>query len=317
MNKSNDSRGKFCPFTMLETTFVVAIILVLAVVSIPYVSRVKTSSSRTTCEYNLLGLGMALKAYSDDFDLYPSTDDLTLVLHQGKYLKSGLRMRCPEDRSERGNTYSVGYMGGHPLTIELDDPLVVCGHHPHIGTLAVFPDTTVGVLNAKNKSDSDLVPITITQGGTDIEPGFTLHNSDAVIIASEDGNDVSVYGEGKAYFISASYDPTAYSGEGLFTITIGYDTSIGSSGSVWGEGSTYVTFQTNTITTKVEVTGSPFGDDSTKLSYARTSLFAGYLGLEHFQEYDLTHTMSGARIASDIPSTQAEFDLTFSSITEK
>ena len=303
-------------FTLIEITFVIAIIAVIAVISIPYFNQAMLSSSRTTCEYNLLAVGMAIKAYANDLDRYPSTENLIAELHTGNYLKSGLDLRCPLDKTELGNTYSIGYMGGHPLTIQPDDPLVVCGHHTRIGTLAVFGDDSVGVLNEKKNNNNEIVPITIKQSGENVEPGFVLHNADALVIESEDGNEVSVYGNDDAYYISAAYDPTAYDGVGMFTITIGFDSGFGTDASVWAEGTSYVTFQTSTITTKVEITGSPYGNSPTKLNYARTSFLSSYLGLEFFQAYELTHMPTGKLIASEVPSSLAEFGLTLSGLDQ-
>ena len=310
--------GKYLNFTIIELVFVLTIIVVIAVVTLPYFSQVKLASSRSTCEYNLLAIGMALATYSDDFDLYPVTQNLIEYLHQANYLKSGLKLRCPLDKSTIGNTYSFGYMGGHPATMHLEDPLVVCGHHPQIGTLAVFPDTSVGILSEKHQDSSDIVPITITQGGKDVEPGFLLHESDALVIQSEDGNEASIYGEGGAYFISASYDPSANQGSGMFTVTIGFDDGLLASGSAWEESENYVKFQTTLRWTKVELTSNPADSDSTRLEYANDQplITTNHLGLIDYYGYRVTHLVTGQHEETQLPAPITEYNTSAVSMTK-
>ena len=295
-------------FTILEITFVLLVAGIVGLASYPYFSSTMESSYRVTCESNLLAIGMALEAYSTDFDLYPASEDVVSDLSKNNYLKSGIELRCPLDKSEIGKTYSLGYLGGHPSSIQNDDPLVVCGHHPRVGTLAVFADVTVGALGSLNSDDAEVVPLTIKHSGDDVGPGFIFHNSEAVVIESEDGNHVSVYGEGESYFISASYDPTAYNGDGLFTIAIGLPADIGNDAFAWADGSSYIEFQTNIANANVKLTGSPSETNSTKISYT-TIITTSLIWFEHYHSYELTHISTGHHFESSTAASSVQYEV--------
>lgn len=62
-------------FTLLEILVVIGIILLLAAVLFPVVSRVRATGRRTTCASNLRQLGVALNLYAQDVrSLYPVID---------------------------------------------------------------------------------------------------------------------------------------------------------------------------------------------------------------------------------------------------
>ena len=53
-------------FTLIELLTVIALILALAALLLPVVSRAKTQSHRATCVSNLRQVGLAIKMYADD-----------------------------------------------------------------------------------------------------------------------------------------------------------------------------------------------------------------------------------------------------------
>ncbi len=283
-------------FTYVELIVVIAVIGLLTVMLFPVFTKSRSTSHRSTCEFNLLTVGMALKTYADDYKVYPVGDEVISILNAEGLIKASGDFRCPLDTSAEGNTYAVGYLGGHPRTIQLDDPLVVCGWHKRIGTLAVFPDTNVRILNQETSDDSQIIPITVTNGGQDVGPGFLLHQSNATVIKSADGNEALIYGDNGPYFISASYDPTAYSGTGMFTVVVGFDTSWNAPDqSVSGESNpTYVKIQTAFEYCKVNVTNNPAVNDETSLSWQPdTMLLTNQVSIEYFKIYKITHLYTG------------------------
>ena len=282
-------------FTYVELIGVIVILAILMALLLPGILTMRGKSDRAACEFNLLTLGMALKAYADDYKIYPIYKPLVAHLQQSNYISGSHTFRCPKDSSVTGDTYSVGYLGGHPATIRPTDPLIVCGWHPRIGTLAVFPDTSVGILDHLKKDESQIVPITVTRGSEDVEPGFQLHSNDAVVVSSADGNQALIYGKNGPYFISASYDPSAYGGTGLFTVIVGFDTSSSQNQNVSANSSTaYVEIQTSFEYCNVVMLYDPLSPNPMKLSWQPGALLMPtQVTTEYFRSYRIAHNLTG------------------------
>jgi len=75
-------------FTLVETMVTIAVISVLAAITLPVFARARETSRRVTCLSNLRQIGLAFAMYMDDWDgAFPNTDD--------PYLWMGRRWRWP------------------------------------------------------------------------------------------------------------------------------------------------------------------------------------------------------------------------------
>ena len=304
MNSLTRLKG-FRSFTLIEAIFLIVIVVILASVLFPALNSVRQGGYRTTCETNLLRLGMVLSAYADDHGIYPPDGPLVDKLVETGYLKDSQNLFCPLDDSELRDTYSMGYLGGHPLSIDLDDPLIVCGWHPRIGTLAVYSDGFVMPLKEKQTGEEESYPIKITHDGDEVGPGFTLAKDTALAIESEDGNEVLLYGENGAYFISASYNPIANDGNGEFTIAVSYDfvgtakkTKKGKEAKmenqkVKSDSIVPVEFQSTLKYCRVKLRSDPDASKDTEIKWTPEAVDSTALELKNYLNYKLTHIYTG------------------------
>ncbi len=294
-------------FSFMEATLSIGVITILAMILMPALETARSVSHRSVCEFNLLAMGMALNAYADDNDVYPFSDHVVADLKKEGYLKIDPDFRCPLDNSRAGDTYTVGFLAGHPQTMRFGDPLVVCGWHARIGSLAVFPDTTVAPLS--RISDDDLVPLSITYAGDDVNPGFALNTSDATVIATDDGNEAVLYGNSEAYFISASYDPFGNSGNGLFTVTLGFSDN---DGEVNSSSTTNLVFLTTLPKCHVQMTADPSRSSSTLQWDGNKELY-----IEDTLDYRLSHRVTGQIVEKVVRAAEATYHVKDNEIDEK
>ncbi len=303
MKHSSQTNYRKSVFTMLEAAIAIAVIGILSYLLMPMLKSVKSSAYRPTCEFNLMSVGMALKSYADDYDVYPLDSNIVSILSNLGYLKQGPDYKCPLDKSALGNTYTYGYVAGHPATMKWDDPLVVCGWHPRVGSLAVFSDTLTDVLSERQGNET--YPVSMYFGDEVVEPGFVLNNDNPLVISSEDGSEALVYGEGGAYFISAAYDPFGMEGDGLFTMSIGYDED-GADGD-WQDARAhsdqYVKFYTRFQYATVEIVSDPAESDSshgTKLQWKPHGTH-NHIKMRNTYEYNISHRYTGEYEAENEP----------------
>lgn len=86
-------------FTMLELTFVISIIAVLAAILFPVFARAREAARRTSCASNLSQIGAALNVYAQSYDShYPKrNNDLRPLYH---YTDNADILYCPSDSEE-------------------------------------------------------------------------------------------------------------------------------------------------------------------------------------------------------------------------
>lgn len=90
-------------FTLVELMVVIAIIAVLAAISIPVFSRTRENARQTRCTANLHAIAVALRSYMTDWNGFPlpydsakGTGGVTQLYLDG-YLSSNRVLRCPDD----------------------------------------------------------------------------------------------------------------------------------------------------------------------------------------------------------------------------
>jgi prepilin-type N-terminal cleavage/methylation domain-containing protein len=92
-------------FTMMEMTFVISIIAVLAAILFPVFARAREAARRTSCASNLSQLGGALNMYAQAYDgRYPKKNNQFGAVYS--YTHSIDIFYCPSDSTER--TRDVG-----------------------------------------------------------------------------------------------------------------------------------------------------------------------------------------------------------------
>ena len=230
---------------------------------------------------------MALNMYESDHGLYPLDDPLVQSLDIAGSLGESGKFKCPLDSSAQADTYSYGYLGGHPRSIQDNDPLVVCGWHGRTGILANFSDSSVDEL-AKREGHKSL-PVTATFGDQSAQPGFVLHNATPLVLTATNGYSASITGAGGVTYIGASYDPFGNNGNGSFDVVLDFPSNISGS-SAWGTPANYVNFRTKFQYTTVTVTGNQ-NSLSTQLQW-----FIGNPNLivvSNYKAYRITNRYSG------------------------
>ena len=118
-------------FTLVEMLVVVAIMGLLAGLLLPALARVRAASRKASCSSNLRQFGVALSIYAAEFGMNPLNDLTNLY---PRYLADKGLYRCPSDRVQREDTYSLCYRGGHPALLEDDREVIMCPNHsgtPH------------------------------------------------------------------------------------------------------------------------------------------------------------------------------------------
>jgi prepilin-type N-terminal cleavage/methylation domain-containing protein len=90
-------------FTLVELMVVIAIIAVLAAISIPVFSRTRENARQTRCLTNLHAIALALRSYMVDWNGFPLPYDAidgtggVTELYLERYLTSPRVLRCPDD----------------------------------------------------------------------------------------------------------------------------------------------------------------------------------------------------------------------------
>jgi type II secretion system protein G len=108
-------------FTLIEMMIVIAIIAILASMTIPNLIRAKSRSQLTGCQSNLRNLGNALEMYNVDYKgRYPTNFDILTP----NYIKT-----VPECPAAGSNTYTSSYI----VTTVPDSFEIFCDGNNHSG----------------------------------------------------------------------------------------------------------------------------------------------------------------------------------------
>lgn len=318
-------------FTLVELLVVLIIVALLAAVLTSLFHKVHAAGQRTTCSYNLHTLGLSLAAYANDKQTYPYKSPLVAGLIEDGYLSSSAAadLVCPLDTSDAKDTYSIGYLGGYPNSSSDNDPLIVCGWHRNLGVLAVYPDQRVDLVRkvaAPDISGADtstgatapsapaassggststaaatLVPVTFSYNGRTqtVQPGFVLPTN-GLVVNSMDGKQAVLYGDNRqsTYLISASYDPTANNGAGMFSVNVGFNSATGVTDpqlETKSTSNTAVEVVMRLGYMAVQMISNP-SRSSTKLEFQYTKLALlenDTLKLQDYALYKVTHILTG------------------------
>jgi prepilin-type N-terminal cleavage/methylation domain-containing protein/prepilin-type processing-associated H-X9-DG protein len=143
-------------FTLIELLVVISIIAILAAILFPVFAQAREAARKAQCSSNLRQLGMAIRAYCQDYDeQLPATWDgavgtggnsglggwmyftnflgpATFDPAQGSlfpYVKNTGIFQCATDGARRGNTYSINSL--------LSTPTAITGYHAGVADAAL------------------------------------------------------------------------------------------------------------------------------------------------------------------------------------
>lgn len=112
-------------FTMVELMIVIAIIIILAAILFPVLSRVREHSVRAQCMTHMHLLGNAVAMYQQDNGSYPALPNPMMALVNAK-LFDQKKLTCPKDAVDGHDSYGElynywGYQSGKPYPERLED----------------------------------------------------------------------------------------------------------------------------------------------------------------------------------------------------
>jgi len=121
-------------FTMIELTFVISIIAILAAILFPVFARARESARRTTCASNLSQIGVALNMYAQTYDgHYPKKNNELGPLYS--YTHNVDVFYCPSDPAERPGDTQTPPRPGSDIFADAPPPKVTYSSYVYRGGL--------------------------------------------------------------------------------------------------------------------------------------------------------------------------------------
>jgi type II secretory pathway pseudopilin PulG len=297
-------------FTILELVLVIAVITILVSSLLPSVMVGKGSAYRSMCTYNLHSVGVAMQGYGYDNTMYPLADPVISTLMNDQYLSAGQLLHCSLDSSSAPDTYSSGYVGGHPNSMNEDDPLVVCGWHPDANALTVFSDTSVTELCERTGASS--IPVTATYNGDPVDPGFTLQAAGFLSLVSAAGDQAMLFGQNGTSYVAATYNPSVGNG-GAFEIVTGFQTS-----SATPQLAQAISQQPITMYSRFEFSSLRYRSIpvSTSLQW-RPGSSENEVTISLYDDYEIKHRVTGETDNSNAAQVQSKYEVELNSLEKQ
>ena len=309
INQTNDP----IHFTLIEMILVVVVLTIIVSLMLPVLAKGKSLAHHASCSNNLRYLGLALNTYQVDCGYYPILPNKALVefLNENDYFDiQADSYACPRDNSTAKDTYSFGYLASHPDAMDPNDPLDVCGWHDHVGSLAVFGDSSVSSLATRRGSVP--IPISCMQNGSPSGPGLTVHTSDPTTISAATGQQAILTGNNVA-MVSASYDPVGQNGTGEFIIAVEYDPTAMTS-QIVGDSDNVIELMVRLEYCYVVVRSDPAAT-ATTVKWTPGGVNSNQVRVQRALSIRLVHLERGQVVEVNTPSTNNFFDVDATGIT--
>ena len=153
-------------FTLIELLVVIAIIAILAAILLPVFAAARENARAASCKNNLKQIGLAVRAYIQDFDeRYPfqevdgevpgGTTTATITYYDAlyPYIKSAAVWLCPDDTSVAAGIPQIGYhLNGYVINHSTPPSPTVDSQIASPALLQLGRDSGSGTSNSSGRS---------------------------------------------------------------------------------------------------------------------------------------------------------------------
>ena len=186
-------------FTLVEILIVLAVVSILAALTLAVISRVRNTAYTTVCASNLHQIGLAMTFYANDYNrYYPAPEFIALprpkmcgwLSRLVPYVKDTKVFECPAAKTidVLGSYYSGDYRSDCPGEEKVDTDDGITEVHLHYGSYDIADMRTNSIRRVRDSSFQSP-----TSSGYVVD-GFGTPPVNVEWVLKEDGRDVTYHG---------------------------------------------------------------------------------------------------------------------------